>query len=115
MKEGYVKQVDLLLDVIEISLADKRVALKGGTAINLFYRDFPRYSVDLDLCYMPIEDRVPTFKHLHEILSTMKEKIEKDLKYKVMASNTLDGKKEAKIVVSNGDVEIKIEPNFTLR
>ncbi len=43
MKEGYRKQVDLLLDVIEIALEDKKVALKGGTAINLFHRDFPRY------------------------------------------------------------------------
>lgn len=115
MKEGYRKQVDLLLDVIEIALADKRVALKGGTAINLFHRDFPRYSVDIDLCYLPIEDRTLTFKHLHEILLTIKARIEKDLKYKVAASNTLDGKKEAKLVVSNKDVEIKIEPNFILR
>lgn len=115
MKEGYRKQVDLLLDVIEIALADKRVALKGGTAINLFHRDFPRYSVDIDLCYLPIEDRTLTFKHLHDILRVIKAKVEKDLKYKVVASNTLDGTKEAKLVVSSKDVEIKIEPNFTLR
>jgi predicted nucleotidyltransferase component of viral defense system len=115
LKEGYRKQVNLLLDVIEISLADKRVALKGGTAINLFHRDFPRYSVDIDLCYLPIEDRTLTFKHLHDILITIKTKIEKNLKYKVSASNKLDGKKETKLVISNTDVEIKIEPNFTLR
>ncbi len=115
MKEGYRKQVDLLLDVIEIALADKRVALKGGTAINLFLRDFPRYSVDIDLCYLPIEERTLTFKHLQDILLTIKARVEKDLKYKVAASNTLDGKKEVKLVVSSKDVEIKIEPNFTLR
>ena len=115
MKEGYRKQVGLLLDVIEIALADRRVALKGGTAINLFYRDFPRYSVDIDLCYLPIENRTLTFKHLHDILLTIKARIEKNLKYKVAASNTLDEKKEAKLVVSSADAEIKIEPNFTLR
>lgn len=115
MKEGYRKQVGLLLDVVEIALADKRVALKGGTAINLFLRDFPRYSVDIDLCYLPIEDRALTFKHLHDILLTIKARVEKDLKYKVSASNTLDGNKEAKLVVSSTDAEIKIEPNFTLR
>jgi hypothetical protein len=32
-------------------------ALKGGTAINLFVRDLPRLSVDIDLVYLPIEDR----------------------------------------------------------
>lgn len=115
MKQDYRKQVDLLLDVIEIALADKRVALKGGTAINLFHRDFPRYSVDIDLCYLPIEDRAHTFKHLHDILLVIKTRIEKDLNYKVAASNTLDGTREAKLVVSSMDAEIKIEPNFTLR
>lgn len=29
----------------------------GGTAINLFVRDFPRLSVDIDLAYLPLESR----------------------------------------------------------
>ncbi|MDE0126392.1 MAG: nucleotidyl transferase AbiEii/AbiGii toxin family protein [Bryobacterales bacterium] len=29
-------------------------ALKGGTAINLFFRHLPRYSVDIDLIFLPI-------------------------------------------------------------
>lgn len=32
-------------------------ALKGGTAINLFIRDLPRLSVDIDLTFLPIADR----------------------------------------------------------
>jgi predicted nucleotidyltransferase component of viral defense system len=32
-------------------------ALKGGTAINLFIRDMPRLSVDIDLTYLPVKDR----------------------------------------------------------
>jgi hypothetical protein len=32
--------------------------MKGGTAINLFVRDLPRLSVDIDLTYLPIQDRV---------------------------------------------------------
>jgi hypothetical protein len=35
-------------------------ALKGGTAINFFVRDFSRRSVDIDLVYLPIEDRPTT-------------------------------------------------------
>ena len=34
--------------------------LKGGTAISLFFRDMARLSVDIDLCYIPIEPRVET-------------------------------------------------------
>jgi predicted nucleotidyltransferase component of viral defense system len=37
--------------------AEKSFALKGGTAINLFVRDLPRISVDLDLAYLPVADR----------------------------------------------------------
>lgn len=29
-------------------------ALKGGTAVSLFFRDLPRFSVDIDLVYLPI-------------------------------------------------------------
>ncbi|WP_241657571.1 nucleotidyl transferase AbiEii/AbiGii toxin family protein [Flavobacterium cerinum] len=36
---------------------EKCFALKGGTAINLFYRAFPRLSVDIDLLYIPMDDR----------------------------------------------------------
>lgn len=31
-------------------------ALRGGTAINLFYGDMPRLSVDIDLTYLPVAD-----------------------------------------------------------
>lgn len=35
-----------------------RLALKGGTALNLFYFDVPRLSVDIDLNYVGAPDRV---------------------------------------------------------
>jgi hypothetical protein len=35
----------------------KRMALKGGTALNLFIFDLPRLSVDIDLNYIGAEDR----------------------------------------------------------
>lgn len=115
MKESYRKQVDLLLEILPYTLRDKRVVLKGGTAINLFHRNFPRLSVDIDLCYLPLEDRETSFKNLHGILSEIKNSLEKDLKLNVTSSNPLNGKKEAKLVARHEDIEIKIEPNFTLR
>ncbi len=68
MIERYVHQVELLLDVLPHTMKDHRFALKGGTAINLFYREMPRLSVDIDLCYLPIEDRLTSFKNIHESL-----------------------------------------------
>lgn len=114
-KERYKKTVELLLEVLPYSLKDERVALKGGTAINLFHRNFPRFSVDIDLCYLPLEDRDKTYQNLHGILRELKDSLEKKLGLKVRASNPLDGEKEAKLVAVKGDVEIKIEPNFVLR
>ncbi len=53
----YYRQVELLVRVLPFVAKEKCFALKGGTAINLFLRDMPRLSVDIDLIYVPIEDR----------------------------------------------------------
>ena len=49
MNENYLNAVRLLLDVAPAVFRSPTFALKGGTAINLFVRDMPRLSVDLDL------------------------------------------------------------------
>src|SRR5690242_5405829 len=53
----FFKQADLLVQLIPFVNAETCFALKGGTAINFFVRNFPRLSVDIDLVYMPVEDR----------------------------------------------------------
>ncbi|MCO4753973.1 MAG: nucleotidyl transferase AbiEii/AbiGii toxin family protein [Bacteriovoracaceae bacterium] len=115
IKGKYKETVDLLLEVLPYALKDERVALKGGTAINLFHRNFLRFSVDIDLCYLPLEDRKTTFKNLHEILRNLKEDLENKLGLRVSSNNLLDGNKEAKLVASRNGIEVKIEPNFVLR
>ena len=50
-------QVDLLLQTIPKIDQEEIFALNGGTAINLFVRDMPRLSVDIDLTYLPLDDR----------------------------------------------------------
>jgi len=49
MKKEYLDVVRLLVRVAPLIFAEPGFALKGGTAINLFVRDLPRLSVDLDL------------------------------------------------------------------
>jgi hypothetical protein len=46
-------------------------ALKGGTAINLFVRDMPRLSVDIDLAYLPVEDRDTSLAAIDQALETI--------------------------------------------
>jgi predicted nucleotidyltransferase component of viral defense system len=53
----YKAQVDLLLQTIPYVAKEKIFALKGGTAINLFVRKIPRLSVDIDLTYLPVNNR----------------------------------------------------------
>ena len=55
--ERYLRQVGLLVRALPFVAEERCFALKGGTAINLFVRDLPRLSVDIDLAYLPIEDR----------------------------------------------------------
>ena len=57
MKDSpYFKQAELMLKAIPHVAAETCFALKGGTAINLFVRDMPRLSVDIDLTYLPIDE-----------------------------------------------------------
>jgi hypothetical protein len=60
--ERYRRQAALLIQVMPFVAAEQEFALKGGTAINLFVRDMPRISVDLDLTYLPVADRKTSLK-----------------------------------------------------
>ena len=53
----YRLQVGLLIRALPLVAEEKIFALKGGTAINLFVRDMPRLSVDIDLTYLPVQGR----------------------------------------------------------
>ena len=55
--QAYAAQVALLVQILPTVAKESCFALKGGTAINLFYRDLPRLSVDIDLTYLPLEPR----------------------------------------------------------
>ena len=57
MKDRYRKQVALLIRIMPSVYKIKEFAVHGGTAINLFHRNLLRYSVDIDVTYIPIENR----------------------------------------------------------
>ena len=59
----YYRQVALLMQVLPYVAVEREFALKGGTAINLFIRDFPRLSVDIDLAWVPLESRAIALPH----------------------------------------------------
>ncbi len=109
--EKYIDQAKLLLEVLPVIAKEKCFALKGGTAINMFYNNLPRLSVDIDLVYTIIENREESFKNINNELKRLKTELEK-LKF---SANITGASLEQKIICSNGKVSIKIEPNYTLR
>ena len=64
----YYRQVQLLLQLLPFIAKHDCFALKGGTAINLFIRNFPRLSVDIDLVYLPVLDREESLKGIKAAL-----------------------------------------------
>jgi len=64
----YYAQVNLLVRVLPVVAREGCFALKGGTAINLFVRDLPRLSVDIDLAYLPVGERTAALKEIDAAL-----------------------------------------------
>ncbi|TRZ82339.1 MAG: nucleotidyl transferase AbiEii/AbiGii toxin family protein [Sediminibacterium sp.] len=108
---NYYKQVALLIKVIPEIALEPRFALHGGTAINLFDRDMPRLSVDIDLTYIPIEDRETSFTNISVALTNIKSSIEKRLE----GSRVEHEVELHKLLVSHNDAMIKIEVSQIVR
>ncbi|UBZ15261.1 nucleotidyl transferase AbiEii/AbiGii toxin family protein [Flagellimonas marinaquae] len=104
---NYKQQVSLLLQVLPEVAKEPDFALHGGTAINLFVRDMPRLSVDIDLTYIPIEDRKTSFRNIIDGLDHIKTKLEK-----ILPEATITLKKETlKLQVTTVNAQIKLEVN----
>jgi predicted nucleotidyltransferase component of viral defense system len=111
----YRAQVDLLLQVLPHVAKEDCFALKGGTAINMFEQDMPRLSVDIDLTYLPFDDRDAALDKITAALRRIKEHAETALSgVKISLIRQTDGQ-EAKLTVQSRTAQIKVEVNTTLR
>lgn len=111
----YEKQVSLLIDLIPIIASDANFALKGGTAINLFYMELPRLSVDLDLVYLPIEARDISLPSIDAKLKSLKERLEKVFPYLRIRTNPAPPELSRQLICRREDTQIKIEVNTVIR
>jgi predicted nucleotidyltransferase component of viral defense system len=68
-------QVSLLIQILPVIAGETDIALHGGTAINLFIREMPRLSVDIDLTYLPLESRDISLNNIKLILNRVKSKL----------------------------------------
>lgn len=113
----YRKQVELLVRTIPHVAQEKCFALKGGTAINLFIRDMPRLSVDIDLTYLPINDRAQALQEIDEALKRIAERIRSRQPHVHITESAPPTQKEiTKLVIRTRErVQIKIEVTPVLR
>src|SRR5215469_16917115 len=77
--DTYRQQVTLLIRILPSVAEDRAFALKGGTAINMFVREMPRLSVDIDLTYLPVEDRATSLAAINAAMLRIKERIERGI------------------------------------
>jgi predicted nucleotidyltransferase component of viral defense system len=111
----YKAQVDLLLQVLPYVAKEKNFALKGGTAINLFVRDMPRLSVDIDLTYLPLHSREDALNNIQDGLNRIKVDIEKNVPEVKVHTVPLNGGTDVKLNCQGKNAQIKIEVNTITR
>jgi predicted nucleotidyltransferase component of viral defense system len=110
----YLETARLLIRVAPLVLFDDTFALKGGTAINLFVRDMPRLSVDLDLVFP--DHTLPREQALRRINEAIRQSVARLKKqgFQTHAPTSADAG-ETKLLVRQDAIEVKIEVNFVMR
>ncbi len=110
----YRRQVQLLVRVLPLVDTEKCFALKGGTAINLFYRALPRLSVDIDLLYIPMNDRETALLNIKEALSRLSILIQQKIPG-TKVQNTHNQSDALRLIVSQDEIRIKVELSPVIR
>ena len=112
----YQKQVELLLRILPSVMQEDVFALKGGTAINFFWRDYPRKSVDIDLTYLPIKDRDISLLDINNRLASLETRLQR-----IFPSASIQQKLESDtqsivgLMVRDHEATVKVEANYNLR
>ena len=116
MQSTFTEQVRLLVRVLPMVAKERCFALKGGTAINLFYRDMPRLSVDIDLAYLPLRNRDESLEAIDAALKRIEEGIRQGLPGAEITHAFLsDTKWCIRLTVHHGGSQVKIEVTPVLR
>ncbi len=112
MFEKYNAQVALLVKVIPHIAKENCFALKGGTAINLFVQNLPRISVDIDLTYIPIEERNKSIENINAALGRIKSSL---AQAGISASLKKNEHGYSKLNCYQDSISIKVGPNYIMR
>jgi predicted nucleotidyltransferase component of viral defense system len=111
----YYPQVRLLVGVLPFVARERCFALKGGTAINLFVRDLPRLSVDIDLAFVPVSERASALREIDAAFHRIKRSLEGvSPAYAARIARREEGRAYG-MLVTNHEAEIKVEVSPVLR
>lgn len=107
----YSQKVELLLRLIPIIMDEGVFAIHGGTAINLFQKNLPRYSVDIDLTYIPLADRTTSIDDINLHLKSICDRAKHAFKGMHIVANFAT----CKLLCEYHGKQVKIEVNQTKR
>lgn len=104
----------MLVNILPFVAKKGCFALKGGTAINLFMRDFPRLSVDIDLVYLPLDSRQESIVNANAALV----RITSDILQNMPACTVQFPQEDTdsiRTIVTKNSVSVKIELSPVMR
>ncbi len=113
-RDQYQAQVRLLMRLIPIVSHETCFALKGGTAINLFIRNLPRLSVDIDLMYLPVNNRPEALEEIDAAMKRIRAVTLAEVPGARVTENVHDGAILRLLVMAEG-TQVKIEVSPVLR
>ena len=114
IRDIYRGQVALLVRLLPLIAEQTCFALKGGTAINLFIRDMPRLSVDIDLTYLPVQPRAASLAAIDAAMIAIVGRIQETIGGVLIQEGRTDGAIATLNVRAQG-VQVKIEVTPVLR
>ena len=107
----YARKVAFLLRLMPYVTNEGVFAVHGGTAINLFVKDMLRYSVDIDLTYMPLAGREESLNDINAHLKAMAEKAKKG----IPGLHVVPNYATCKLLCEWHGYQVKVEVNQTKR
>jgi hypothetical protein len=111
---AFVDATMLLVRIVPRVFATGRLALKGGTAINLYFDDAPRLSVDLDLVFTTLGLlREEALAAINAEMRRIVDALSADGLSATAAVAADLG--EIGLVVSDGNAQVKVETNVVFR
>ena len=107
----YKKQVKLLLRILPEIAREESLALHGGTAVNLFYKNMPRLSVDLDLTWLPFDDRESDLQAIREKLISLRAGVAKNIPGITAREPVIESEEYKMRFTSSDGSDVKVEVN----